>query len=158
MRVSASYIKCHRGKGVALDITHGNAEDSYLNIAGYFDRLKVTNPGTVTAIEIELDDAGDTRFLYAFLSFGASIQGFRRMRPVMIIDGTHLSGKYKGLLLTASGQDDNFQVFPLAFVVVDGETKEAWTWFLTKLERIIADSNTPPSSLIVMPPSLKQLV
>lgn len=142
LRVSASYMKCHRAKGVALDITHGNAEDSYLNIAGYFDRLKATNPGTVTAIETELDDNGDTRFLYAFLSFGASIQGFRRLRPVLIIDGTHLSGKYKGVLLTASGQDGNFQVFPLAFAVVDGETEEAWTWFLTKLERIIADSNT----------------
>ncbi|XP_013617824.1 uncharacterized protein LOC125582475 [Brassica napus] len=104
LRVSASYMKCHRAKGLALDITHGNAEDSYLNIAGYFDRLKATNPGTVTAIEIELDDAG--------------------------------------LLLIASGHNGNFQVFPVAFVVVDGETEEAWTWFLTKLERIIADSNT----------------
>ncbi|XP_013601325.1 PREDICTED: uncharacterized protein LOC106308749 [Brassica oleracea var. oleracea] len=44
--------------------------------------------------------------------------------------------------MTASGQDANFQVFPMAFAVVDGETEEAWTWFLTKLERIIPDSNT----------------
>ncbi|KAL0898656.1 hypothetical protein Bca101_082617 [Brassica carinata] len=142
LRVSASYMKCHRAKGIALDITHGNAEDSYLHIAGYFDRLVATNPGTVTDIQTELDVEGNTRFLYAFLSFGVSIQGFRRLRPVLIIDGTHLSGNYKGVLLTASGQDGNFQVFPLAFAVVDGEIEEAWTWFLTKLEKIIADSNT----------------
>ena len=44
--------------------------------------------------------------------------------------------------MTASGQDANFQVFPLAFAIVDGKTEEAWTWFLTKLERIIVDSNS----------------
>ena len=34
-----------------------------------------------------------------------------------------------------------FQVFPLAYAVVDGETDESWHWFLAKVERIIADSN-----------------
>ena len=135
-------MKCPRTKEQAVDNTVGNAEDSFLNIASYFERLKATNPGTVTAIETEPDIEGNTRFLYGFLAFGASIQGFRRLRKVLIIDGTHLSWKYKGVLLTASGQDGNFQVFPLAFAVVDGETEHAWTWFLTKFERIIADSNS----------------
>lgn len=142
LRVSASYMNCHRAKEHAIDITVGKAEDSYLNLAAYFERLKHTNPRTVTAIETELHAFGDSRFLYAFLSFGASIQGFCRLRPVLIIDGTHFSGKYKGVLLTASGQDANFQVFPLAFAVVDAETDRSWVWFLTKVERIIADSNT----------------
>ncbi|RID49827.1 hypothetical protein BRARA_H00600 [Brassica rapa] len=104
LRVSASYMKCHRAKGQAVDTA--------------------------------------SRFLYAFLSFGASIQGFRRVRPVLIIDGTHLTGKYKGVLLTASGQDANFQGFPLAFAVIDGENDNLWLWFLTKVERIIADSTS----------------
>lgn len=42
--------------------------------------------------------------------------------------------------MTASGQDANFQVFPLAFGVVDSENDEAWTWFLQKVVRILADS------------------
>ena len=112
LRVSASYMKCHRAKGKAIENTIGNPEESYLDLASYFERLKATNPDTVTAIETELDNLNQTRFLYAFLSFGASIHGFRRVRPVLIIDGTHLSGKYKGVLLTASGQDGNFQVSP----------------------------------------------
>ena len=115
LRISASYMKCHRAKGQAIDDTVGNAEDSFLNLESYFERLKATNPGTVTAIDTEQDIEGNTRFLYAFLSFAASIQGFRRLRYVLIIDGTHLSGKYKGVLLTASGQDANFQVFPFGF-------------------------------------------
>ena len=102
LRIDASYMKCHRAKEQAVDNTVGNAEDSFLNIASYFERLKATNPGTVTAIETEPDIEGNTRFLYGFLAFGASIQGFQRLRKVLIIDGTHLSGKYKGALLTIS--------------------------------------------------------
>ena len=46
------------------------------------------------------------------------------------------------MLLTASGQDANFQGFPLAFAVVGGENDNLWLWFLTKVERIIADSTS----------------
>ena len=55
LRIDASYMKCHRAKEQAVDNTVGNAEDSFLNIASYFQRLKATNPGTVTAIETEPD-------------------------------------------------------------------------------------------------------
>jgi len=37
------------------------------------------------------------------------------MKRVIVIDGAHLKGKYGGCLLTASAQDPNFQVYPLAF-------------------------------------------
>jgi len=43
----------------------------------------------------------------------------------LVVDGTHLKGKYKGVLLTASGQDANFQVYPLGFAVVDSENDES---------------------------------
>lgn len=102
--------------------------------------LKLANPGTVADLETETDENGIECFLYVFLSFGASILGFRRLRHLIVLDGTHLGGKYKGVLLTASGQDANFQVYPLAFAVVDSENDDSWTWFLRKLERILADS------------------
>ena len=30
-----------------------------------------------------------------FLAFGASIEGFLYLRRVIVVDGTHLNGKYK---------------------------------------------------------------
>ena len=44
------------------------------------------------------------------------------MRKVIIIDGTHLRGRYEGCLIAASTQDANFQVFPIAFW--DSEQRE----------------------------------
>ncbi|CAA7031898.1 unnamed protein product [Microthlaspi erraticum] len=104
--------------------------------------LKLANPGTVTDLVTEKDKFGVDRFLYLFLSFGASFRGFRRLRHVIVIDGTHLGGKFMGTLLTASGQDANFQVFPLAYAVFDSENNDSWTWFLEKLEKILADSSS----------------
>lgn len=65
-----------------------------------------------------------------FLAMSPSIEGYKFKRKVVIVDGTHLRGKYVGCLLTASAQDGNYQVFPLAVAVVDGEKMtKAWEWF-----------------------------
>ncbi|KAL0847258.1 hypothetical protein Bca101_020504 [Brassica carinata] len=146
LRVTASYMKCYRAKEKAVNDVFGSEEDSYLKLPEYLHMLKLANPGTVADIETEIDDDGDERFLYLFLAFGASIQGFKKLRLVLVVDGTHLGGKYKGVLLTASGQDANFQIFPQAYAIVDSEDEESWTWFLMKLERILADS---PSLAII---------
>ncbi|XP_024016380.1 uncharacterized protein LOC112089858 [Eutrema salsugineum] len=61
------------------------------------------------------------------------------MRKVVVVDGTFLHGKYKGTLLLATTQDGNFNIFPIAFAVVDTENDESWEWFFTQLHRVIPD-------------------
>ncbi|XP_022155970.1 uncharacterized protein LOC111022954 [Momordica charantia] len=41
------------------------------------------------------------------------------IRPVLVVDGAHLKGKFRWVLLTASGADANNQIYPVAFVIVD---------------------------------------
>ncbi|CAA7026202.1 unnamed protein product [Microthlaspi erraticum] len=48
------------------------------------------------------------------------------MRKVVIVDGAHLKGRYGGCILTASAQDENFQIFPIAFAILDSENDNAW--------------------------------
>lgn len=103
LRVSASYMKCYRATEIAITSVRGADDDSYLKLPQYLHMLKEANPGTVTHLETQKDEHGVERFLYVFLAFGASILGFRKIRPVLVIDGTHLTGKFKGVLLTASG-------------------------------------------------------
>ena len=86
------------------------------------DQIKLANPGSI--ISIELDDKD--RFKYLFLSFGAFIAGFQYQRRVIVVDGTHLSVKYGGVMLVVVAQDGNFQIFPLAFRIVDGENEHSW--------------------------------
>lgn len=65
-------------------------------------------------------------FERVFWAFKPCINGFKHCMPVLSIDGTHLYEKYKGTLLVATSVDANFQVFPLAFAIVEGENTSSW--------------------------------
>ena len=45
------------------------------------------------------------------------------------IDGIHLYGKYRGVLMIAMAINANQNVFPLAFAVVDKESRPSWGGF-----------------------------
>ncbi|RYQ89322.1 hypothetical protein Ahy_B09g096028 isoform G [Arachis hypogaea] len=51
------------------------------------------------------------------------------------VDGTHLYGKYKGCLLVAVSQDGNNNIALIAFAIVEGETSDAWHFFLSNLRQ-----------------------
>jgi hypothetical protein len=60
-------------------------------------------------------------------------------RPFIGLDGCHLKNKYGGILLIAVGRDPNDQYLPLAFVVMETESKDTWDWFMTLLLDDIGD-------------------
>lgn len=60
-------------------------------------------------------------------------ESFNSCRPIIGLDGCFLKGYYGGQLLTAIGTDPNDQMCPIAYAVVEGETKETWAWFLDLL-------------------------
>ncbi|XP_015162828.1 uncharacterized protein [Solanum tuberosum] len=79
------------------------------------------------------------RFMYYFLAFGACIRGFAHMRKVISVDGTHLHGKYEGVLLSVVAQDTKNHVYPIVFCVVDKENDGSWIFFFEKLKEIMVD-------------------
>ena len=89
------------------------------------------NPNTVVRWKKKYGIERNTeRFHRVFWAFGPCIAGFIHCRPVISIDATHLYGKYQGKLLIAMTQDANNEVYPLAFAIVESESKDSWKWFL----------------------------
>ena len=72
--------------------------------------------------------------LRAFFYIGACVRAFIYSLPVLCIDGTFLTGKYKGTILTAIGIDYNKQIVLIAFAFVENENTESWYWFLERLK------------------------
>ena len=59
-------------------------------------------------------------------------------RPIIGIDGAHLSGYYKGVMLTAVAIDGNNEIFVLAYGIVDTESIDSWTYFFRNLRCLFA--------------------
>jgi hypothetical protein len=55
---------------------------------------------------------------------------FTHYRPIISVDGTFLTEKYKGTLMVAVGMTVENQLLSLAFALVEGENNESWKWFL----------------------------
>ncbi|XP_048591431.1 uncharacterized protein LOC106430297 [Brassica napus] len=123
--VRISYWKAWRSRQIALDFAKGYSGASFNLIPDYLKQLVQANPGTKTALHTEFEDGVGQRFKYLFISIGACIEGYRYLRKVVIVDGSHLRGKYAGCLLSACAQDGNYQVYPLAIAIVDGENDKA---------------------------------
>ena len=89
--------------------------------------LQDRNPGTYIAVKGKRSKRPPLGFMVlqrAFLAFGPCIDAFRHMLHVISVDGAFLSGKYKGMILTAIGVDGNNQILPLAIAFVESENFE----------------------------------
>ncbi|XP_056841759.1 uncharacterized protein LOC108858499 [Raphanus sativus] len=129
------YWKSHRTLQFAREIDQGTPESGFERLPSYLYKIIRENLSTVARLQI--DENG--KFMYVFLAFGASVNGFPFMRKVVVVNGTFLNGRYKGTLLTALAQDGNFQIFPVAFAVVDTENDDSWHCFFTQLKLLIPD-------------------
>ncbi|XP_077232277.1 uncharacterized protein LOC143868110 [Tasmannia lanceolata] len=98
------------------------------------------NPGSYMRVfrARDLRPRGDDRFVRLFWTFGLSIWSFHRtLRHIILVDGTHLRGKYLGILLIAIGVDGNNGLYPLAFGVVEMENEDSWRWFFMLLRQYV---------------------
>ncbi|XP_012571355.1 uncharacterized protein [Cicer arietinum] len=81
-----------------------------------------------------------------FIDFVPCISAFKFCKPMVQVDGTWLYGKYKGTLLVAVAQDGNDNVIPIAYAIVEGETKEGWSFFLRNLRKFV----TPQANICLI--------
>ncbi|PNX94856.1 hypothetical protein L195_g018037, partial [Trifolium pratense] len=137
-----TYRKAWIAKNKAIEKIYGGCEQSYHDLPQWLMVMQSYLPGTVVQMET-LPAAfpngshcpGDMIFHRLFWAFHLCIKGFPYCKPIVQVDGTWLYGKYKGTLLIAVTHDGNNNIFPLAFAIVEGQTKDAWSFFLKNLRR-----------------------
>ncbi|XP_077217929.1 uncharacterized protein LOC143852431 [Tasmannia lanceolata] len=127
--VAISYQKAYHAMNIINEIKCGNVEDSYRILPALSVELERTNPSSFVRVfrARDLRPKGDDAFVRMFWTFGPCIRSFNRtLRPLVLVDGTHLLGKYHGVLLIACGVDGNNGLFPLAFAVVENKNEDSW--------------------------------
>jgi hypothetical protein len=63
------------------------------------------------------------------------VVGFAHCRPVISVDGTFLTGKYKGTLMVAVSMTMKNKLLPLVFALVEGENNESSKWFFSLMRK-----------------------
>ncbi|XP_060182600.1 uncharacterized protein LOC132612330 [Lycium barbarum] len=126
-----TYRKVWLGRQRAFELVYGDFKKSFSEHPKYFAAFQHFNHGTA----VEWTHAESTSslevktFKFVFWAFKPCIDGFQACRPIILVDGTHMYGKYDIKLLIVVGIDGNDNILPLAFAIVDRESKEAWKWF-----------------------------
>ncbi|XP_016570919.1 uncharacterized protein LOC107868795 [Capsicum annuum] len=117
-------------------MVRGTDEHGYSCLPTFSYMINVLNVGTTYSIMV---NKVDCRFTCCFLSLGPCIRGFTHMRKVIVVDDTHLYGKYEGMLLSAVEQNTENHIYPIAFCVIDKENYASWMFFFEKLKSIVID-------------------
>ncbi|XP_066162566.1 uncharacterized protein [Oryza sativa Japonica Group] len=136
-KYTITYAKAWRAKQKVLEMRYGTFEASYDNLQRLLATIAQRNSNTYYDMHTfpSTVDPNKSVLQRAFFSLGACMKAFVHCRPVLCIDGTFLTGKYRGQILTAIGVDGNNQVLPMAFAFVESENTKSWYWFLDRVRR-----------------------
>ena len=133
---TVKYGKAWKAKQAAFRILYGDWEESYNRIGMVLGAMAATNRGMYYVVEPQGSDTrtyeGQTVQVFgrAFWTFEPCIRAFKHCRPVMSVDGTFLTGKFRGTIMVAVGHDAGDRLVPLAFALVSAENNDNWEWFL----------------------------
>ncbi|KAK1303607.1 hypothetical protein QJS10_CPB11g01190 [Acorus calamus] len=129
--------RVQHGRGKTLEIIHGSSSESYKLVPKLREELLKANPGSVVQYELDVDHS----FQRLFVCIEACRMGFiKGCRPFPGLDGCHLKGKHKGIMLSATSIDANNCLFPVAFAIVESECGDSWRWFMENLYNSIGEA------------------
>lgn len=136
MKVDISRNQVYRAKIKAAQLIYGSDLEQYGRLWDYCAELRRSNPGSTVVMDAPIDsESGQPRFNRLYIFLAAPKTGFLSgCRKIIGVDGCHLKGQYSGQLLTAIGVDPNNASYPLAYCVVETESKDTWKWFFTLLK------------------------
>jgi hypothetical protein len=138
-RYHISYGKAYMAKKKLMEMRWETYEASYDNLPRLLNTIATLNPGSYYDIKAydHVSRPGKQVLQRAFVALGPAIAAFKHCRPVICIDGTFLTGKYKGTILTVVAADGNNQLLPLAIAFPKGENGDSWYWFLERLKQMV---------------------
>ncbi|KAG8375239.1 hypothetical protein BUALT_Bualt10G0079600 [Buddleja alternifolia] len=94
-------------------------KEQYTRLHDYCQEIRDSNPGSTVVLKTVKNNLTDEeRFQRLYIGLRACKQGFKDgCRPMVGVDGCHLRGIHKGVLLTAVGLDPNNRIFLLCYCV-----------------------------------------
>ncbi|GKA17265.1 heat stress transcription factor B-4-like protein [Tanacetum coccineum] len=134
LEVQISMNKAFKAKAKAEREIRGHHVLQYFMLRDYVVELQSTNPNTTVKIAVEknTDPSLPTRvFQRIYVCLGALKLGFRACRRDLVrLRWCFHEGAISRSVLVAVGLDSNNRIYPLAYALVEAQSKSSWCWFL----------------------------
>ncbi|CAN1821530.1 hypothetical protein LINPERHAP1_LOCUS29537 [Linum perenne] len=129
-------MQCSRAKAKVLRTTFESYKTEYALLSSYAEELLRVNPSSSFKIMVDSNNpTNEPYFQRMYICFDSLKKGFLAgCRRFISVDGCFLKGLCKGELLTAVARDANDQMYPVAWSVVEVESRASWDWFLEQLK------------------------
>ncbi|KAL6547182.1 hypothetical protein OROMI_022903 [Orobanche minor] len=128
------YWKAWRAYESGMHKVFGSYDDSYDHLRWYCNAIERTNEGSIVSLE---SNPNNNCFERVFIAFKACLDGFKKCRPMLFIDGTFMIGRAKGTLLGATAKDGDNGLLHVAIAIVSAENTSNCVWFLEKLRDFV---------------------
>ncbi|KAL5566925.1 hypothetical protein UlMin_030089 [Ulmus minor] len=124
--VDISEWQYYRARAAARTMIEGTIKAQYARLWDYCAEVRRSNPSSTVRMKCRTVRGDDNpHFQRLYICLGSLKAGWRAgCRPILGLDGCFIKGHHKGHLLAAVGVDGNNQMYPVAYVVVESETKE----------------------------------
>ena len=136
------YSKAWRAKQHAIALCWGDWLESYARVPRVLTGMSLYNPGITWFVHtgnMMLPHNGVYKHVLqrVFWCFPQCAESFQHCRPVILVDATFLTGKYKGTLMMAVAVDPERQLVPLAFALTEGENNDSWSWYMKLVRQYV---------------------
>jgi hypothetical protein len=146
--VKLSHDQAYRAKRKAIQLIQGAGREQFSHLRTYADELINSNPNKTVIIQC-VDSNSGPMFERMYVCLEACKSAFSyTCRPLIGLDACFFKGDYGGQLMAAVGKDGNNQIFPIAYAVVEAETKNSWQWFIKLLLEDLQSISQKPYAFI----------
>ncbi|CAK8544536.1 unnamed protein product [Lathyrus sativus] len=116
-----------------MELIQGTGREQFTHIRSYGEELLKSNPNSTVKIKCADSDGGPV-FERIYVCLEACKAAFATTCRLLIgLDPYFLKGDFGGQLIGDVGKDGNNKIYPIAYAVVEAETKDSWKWFLNLL-------------------------
>ena len=127
--VKLNNSQAYRDKKRATELLEGPGNEQYAYLNSYVKELRRKNHNSTVIIKCEtLEIWSIFERIYIFLKACKATFTYAR-RPLIGLDAFFLKGDYGGQLIAVVVKDENNQMIPIAYVLVESETRDSCKFF-----------------------------
>jgi hypothetical protein len=131
--------KVYRSMKTAKKVIEGCEMEQYKMLYDHLNEFRRCNLDSTIVMETKNTSKGE-QFKSLYICLTGCREGFKDgCRPLIGLDGAFLKGYYGGQLISVVDQDANNHIWPIAYGIVETESRETWGWLLKLLHKDLGD-------------------